>query len=90
MDKNQNYENFKTLMKDDVILIMHHLHYGERSLSDLCLEDLKAQSVHFGEKIQQDVLNFAEQVEFQFDYDPWHKITPEVQMAADQLLKDLE
>lgn len=90
MNENPRTENFKILMKEDVVLTMHHLHYGERSLSDLCLEDLKIQSVHFNDKIQQDVLNFAEQVEFQFDYDPWHKITPEVQQAADQLLKDLE
>ena len=90
MNENQKTENFKALMKEDVVLVMHHLHYGERSLSNLCLEDLKIQSVHFSDKIQQDVLNFAEQVEFQFDYDPWHKITPEVQLAADQLLKDLE
>ena len=59
-------------------------------MGDLLIEDLKARSIHMESKIQQDVLMFAEQVQFQYDYDPWHKVTPDVQHAADQLLRDLK
>ena len=53
------------------------------------LNYLKIRAIYFDEKTQQDALIFAEQVYFQFDYDPWHKVTPEVQKAADRLIEDL-
>lgn len=77
-------------MQEDIAQIVYHLHQGNRSIGDLLIEDLKANAIHMESKIQQHVLMFAEQVQFQHDYDPWHKVTPEVQHAADQLLKDLK
>lgn len=76
-------------MLDDIVQIIHYLHTGQRSQAAPLLSDLKLRSIYLEEKIQQDVLIFAGQVEFQYDYDPWHKITPEVQRAADQLIFDL-
>lgn len=79
----------KMEMEEDIAKIIYHLHYGNRVLGDIFIDNLKANAIHMEFKIQQDVLIFAEQVHFQHDYDPWHKVTPEVQTAADQLLSDL-
>ena len=76
-------------MLDDIVQVIHYLHTGERKAADPLLDDLKIKAIYFDEKIQQDVLIFAEQVHFQYDYDPWHKVTPEVQRAADRLIEDL-
>ena len=79
----------KSIMCEDIAFIIHHLHYGERKLAEPLIRDLKTRSLLLEDKIQQDVLKFSEQVQFQYDYDPQHKVTPEVQEAADNLLKDL-
>lgn len=79
----------KLEMTKDIAQILKHLHQGERSSTDLLIEDLKSRAIHFPDEIQRDVLIFCEQVHFQYDYDPWHKVTPEVQRAADQLITDL-
>lgn len=79
----------KQTMLDDVAQIVHYLHTGQRSSADLLIEDLKTRSLSFDPQVQQDVLMFAEQVQFQYDYDPWHKVTPDVQKAADKLIHDL-
>ena len=79
----------KSIMCEDIAYIIHHLHYGERAHAEPLIRDLKTRSLFLEDKIQQDVLNFSEQVQFQYDYDPQHKVTPEVQAAADDLLKDL-
>lgn len=79
----------KQTMLDDIAQIVHYLHTGQRSSADLLIEDLKTRSLSFDPQIQQDVLIFAEQVQFQYDYDPWHKVTPDVQKAADKLIHDL-
>ncbi|HSX26752.1 MAG TPA: hypothetical protein VLE89_07075 [Chlamydiales bacterium] len=79
----------KTEMLKDICEIVHFLHTGQRSAADLLIEDLKTRSIFLDEKIQHDVLIFAEQVQFQYDYDPWHKVTPDVQKAADKLIHDL-
>jgi hypothetical protein len=76
-------------MLKDVIEILHCLHNGKRSKAIPLIEDLKIRSLFLDAKIQQDVLIFAEQVLFQYDYDPWHKITRDVQQAADRLIHDL-
>jgi hypothetical protein len=91
---NKNRKNAKTSrskkdLRKEVAQIVCYLHQGKRALGDRCIKDLKARSIDFDEKTQQDVLMFAAQVYFQYDYDPWHKITPEVQKAADRLLRDL-
>jgi|SRR5579872_883002 len=79
----------KSEMLEDIIKILHCLHTGQRSAAIPLIEDLKTRSLFLREEIQQDVLIFAEQVLFQYDYDPWHKITPDVQKAADRLIADL-
>lgn len=79
----------KDEMLKDICKIVHYLHTGERLAADLLIEDLKTRSTYLDEKIQQDVLIFAEQVQFQYDYDPWHKVTPDIQKAADRLLHNL-
>lgn len=79
----------KVEMMQDIVEIVASLHKGDRQSADRLIEDLKIRSTAFGEEIQQDVLIFAEQVYFQYDYDPWHKITNEVRRAADQLIDHL-
>jgi hypothetical protein len=79
----------KREMAQDIAEIIQCLHRGQRSQSDLLIEDLKARCTLLDKTIQQDVLIFAEQVQFQYVYDPWHRVTPEVQIAADRLIEDL-
>ena len=79
----------KSEMAKDIAEIISCLHHGHRSAVDLLIEDLKTRALFFDENIQQDVLVFIEQVMFQETYDPWHKVTAEVQKAADKLLEDL-
>lgn len=79
----------KLKMLDDVVQIIHYLYTGDRAEADALIDDLKARSTYLDEQIQQDVLIFSEQIHFQYDYDPWHKVTPDVQRAADKLLNDM-
>ena len=79
----------KITMAQEVGDIILCLHSGQRSAADLMLEDLKIRSIYLDEEIQQDVLMFAEQVQFQYDYDPWHKVTIDIERAADRLIEDL-
>lgn len=79
----------KLEMLDDIVQIIYYLHTGTRKEADPLIDDLKTRSMFLDEKIQQDVLIFAEQVQFQYDYDPWHKVTADVQKAADRLIEDL-
>ncbi len=79
----------KIEMADDVGKILSSLHRGQRDLSDQLIEDLKVRALYLDDDIQQDVLIFAEQVQFQYDYDPWHKVTWEVVHAADRLIESL-
>lgn len=79
----------KMEMAHDIAEIIQCLHRGQRSAADLLIEDLKARSLQLDEMIQRDVLIFAEQVQFQYAYDPWHKMTEDVQRAADKLIQDL-
>ncbi|MBM3183687.1 MAG: hypothetical protein FJZ64_00045 [Chlamydiae bacterium] len=79
----------KIEMAKDIAEIIQCLHRGQRGAADLLIEDLKTRALFFDEKTQQDVLKFVEQVAFQYNYDPWHKITQDVQKAADILIEDL-
>jgi hypothetical protein len=79
----------KKEMAEEIGEIIHYLHTGQRSAADLLIEDLKIRSVYLDESIQHDVLIFAEQIQFQYDYDPWHKVTGEIQTAADKLIENL-
>jgi hypothetical protein len=79
----------KLEMVHDIVETIHSLHAGSLSTTHILLEDLKTRSLFLDLQIQQDVLMFCEQIEFQYAYDPWHNITPEIQKAADKLIEDL-
>lgn len=79
----------KVAMADLIKKIIETLHEGDRSAALPFIEDLKARSIFLDEQIQQDVLAFVNQILFQYDYDPYHKITPEIQQAANQLIEDM-
>ncbi len=79
----------KLEMAKDIAEIVRCLHDGQRSAADLLIEDLKTRAVLMDDPIQQSVLVFAEQVQFQYDYDPWHRMTLEVCQAADKLIEEL-
>lgn len=80
----------KMEMMEDVAKVLESLHEGKRRDVEQLLQDLKLRSLYLGEDIQQDVLMFAGQVQFQCDYDPWHKVTLEVTHAADRLIQALK
>jgi hypothetical protein len=69
--------------------VLHCLHSGQPDAANRLIEDLKNRSIYLDETIQGDILIFAEAVQFQSSYDPWHRITPEIQRAADRLIEDL-
>lgn len=79
----------KLRMLEHIGQIIQHLHNGRREEAEPLIDDLKHRSIYLDEQIQQDVLMFSEQIFFQYDYDPWHKVTPDVQQAADRLIEDL-
>lgn len=72
-----------------IIKIIHFLHAGKKKEANELIEELKIRAIHLDPPIQQDVLIFAEQIQFQYAYDPWHKVTEEIQKAADRLIEDL-
>jgi hypothetical protein len=73
----------------DIDQIIHCLGKGQQEAANALIESLKSRSIYLDEKIQGDVLVFAEAVQFQEVYDPWHCITPEIEQAANQLIEDL-
>ena len=93
MNKDFSWEDLpirtKVEMAEEVGEIIHALFTGHRPSADRLIENLKLRATTLDEAIQQDVLMFAEQVQFQYDYDPWHKVTPGVTKAADKLIEDL-
>ncbi len=76
-------------MLDDIVQIIHYLHLGDRKRADDLIKDLKIRATFLEESIQRHVLIFTDQVHFQYNYDPWHKVTPDVQKAADLLIEEL-
>jgi hypothetical protein len=79
----------KIEVAEDIDQIIHCLGMGQKEAANALIESLKSRSIYLDEKIQGDVLVFAEAVQFQEAYDPWHCITPEIERAADQLIEDL-
>ena len=69
--------------------IIQCLHAGRRSEADMLFEEVKSRSLFLEDPIQQDVLMFAESVQFQASYDPWHLVNKEIEKAADKLIEDL-
>lgn len=79
----------KLRMLDTIVQIIHYLHVGDRREADKLIEELKLRSTFLEEPIQHGVLMFSEQVHFQYDYDPWHKVTPEIELAANHLMEEM-
>lgn len=76
-------------MLDDIVQIVCYLHEGNRKEGERYIKDLKIRSLFLSEEIQNCVLVFTDQVHFQYNFDPWHKITHDVQKAADHLIEEL-
>ena len=77
----------KLEMAQDVAEVIVCLGHGRQLEAEKLLQDLKARALYFDESVQQNVLVFAEQVQFQLAYDP--SVTHEVQRAANLLLESL-
>jgi len=74
---------------DTIAQIIHSLGEGKLSSIDPLLDLLKKQT-SFLESLQEEVLDFIQQVEFQKDYDPQHLITENVQKATDRLIRAIQ
>jgi len=90
----ENYQNelpirSKIEAAQEIGQIIHYMTNGQESKVNELIEDLKNRSIYLDEKIQGDVLIFAETIQFQQTYDQWHQITPEIEKAANQLIEDL-
>jgi hypothetical protein len=79
----------KVAMARDVAQVIHSLGHGERRRIEILLHDLLVRSLDFNPEVQHRVLEFAGQVLFQYDYDPWHTVSKEVAAAADRLMESL-
>ena len=81
-------------IKEDILKIIGEaisaLGHGYIEQIDPLLDKLKEKSSTLSDKIQEDILDFIIQIEFQKDYDYQHLITKEIQEAADKLIKDLK
>lgn len=76
-------------MLNDIVQIVCYLHEGNRKEGEKYILDLKMRALFMNHQIQNCVLVFTDQVHFQFNIDPWHKVTPEVQKAADLLIEQM-
>ena len=74
---------------DDLVQIIHYLHTGDRKAADHLIKDMKIRALFLDEEIQRHILIFTDQVYFQYNFDPWHRVTHEVQEAADHLIEQL-
>lgn len=79
----------KVQMVEEIIQILKFLHEGRKEAFDPLIEDLKLRALFLDDTIQKGVLIFSNQVHFQYQYDPFHKISPEVEQAADRLIEEL-
>jgi hypothetical protein len=69
--------------------ILHYFQKGQPQEVNALIAEVKSRALFLEDPIQQDVLIFAESVQFQEAYDPWHKISPEIEQAANKLIEDL-
>ncbi len=76
-------------MLNDIVQIVCYLHEGNRKEAEKAIQDLKVRALFLNPEIQNRVLIFTDQVHFQYNFDPWHKVTPDVQKAADKLIEEL-
>ena len=76
-------------MLDDMVQIIHYLHIGDRKAADELIKDMKIRAMFLDAEIQNRVLIFTDQIHFQYNTDPWHRVTPDIQHAADHLIEQL-
>jgi hypothetical protein len=69
-------------MVDEVAQIVVSLHTGDKKRCEKLMEELKVNALYLDEEIQHNVLIFTGQIDFQKIYDPWHRISPEVERSA--------
>ncbi len=69
--------------------ILECLHKGQKPETNILIAEVKSRALFLEDPIQQDVLMFAESVQFQMAYDPWHKVNKEIEAAANKLIEDL-
>lgn len=74
---------------DDMVQIIYFLHIGDRHSADQLIKDMKIRAMFLDEMIQQQVLIFTDLIHFQYNTDPWHRVTPDIQVAADHLIEQL-
>lgn len=74
---------------EEIGQIIYCLQTGKQDTANTLIENMKTRSIYLDERIQGDILMFAEAVQFQSTYDPWHTVTPEIEKAANQLIEDL-
>lgn len=79
----------KLEMVNEIVQIIQYLQFGRRKEADALIDDLKLRALFLDETIQNGVLAFSEQIHFQYAYDPYHKVTPDVEKAADKLIENL-
>lgn len=76
---------FNTIAK-----IINNLGQGNFKKLDLLLDNLRKKTSSYDSNIQEDILDFIQQIEFQKDYDQNHLVTKEIQEAADKLIINLK
>jgi hypothetical protein len=79
----------KIIIAQNIGQIIYHLHTGKSERANALLDEIKTRSIYLDEAIQRDVLIFSEAIQFQEAYDPWHRITLDIQCAADRLIEGL-
>ncbi len=80
----------KLRMAQEVGEIIGAFGRGELAAVQAGVHDLKLRALHLGEEaIQHRVLIFAEQVQFQSAYDPWHCVNEDMEAAASKLIEEL-
>jgi len=70
--------------------IIVRLGHGNFTEMDSLLDSLREKTSSCSVSIQEDILDFIQQVEFQKEYDLEHLVTKEIQESADKLIKDLK
>lgn len=79
----------KTDILNTIALIITFLGEGKISSIDPLLDLLKNQTSSL-QDLQESVLDFIQQVEFQKDYDPQHLINTNIQESADKLIREIQ
>lgn len=80
----------KEYILNTIAEIISNLGHGNFTELNSLLDSLREKTSYCNEHIQEDILDFIQQVEFQKEYDLEHLVTKEIQESADKLIKDLK